>query len=442
MPNGSVSDQDSPVAGDNARLYIRRVVDDELDELSRSLAAIALEGAKGVGKTATALQRAVTTHRLDDPPQRSILLGDPARLLEGKPPVLIDEWQYVPESWDLVRRAVDAGASPGKFLLTGSASPSRSAPTHSGAARIVSLRMRPMTLFERGLAQPTVSLRDLVSGSKPRGEGHTAVRLERYVEEIAASGFPGLRGLSGRALRAQLDSYISRIVERDFEELGRSVRNPAALYRWLKAYAAASSTTASYETIRDAATGGQGEKPAKTTTGPYRDILERLWIIDQVLPWLPTRSHIARLAAPPKHQLVDPAIAARLLGVDVAALLDAAPQEPAIPRDGTLLGALFESLVTLDVRVYAQAVECRTNHLRTRGGEHEIDLVVERADGRVVAIEVKLARDVNDRDVRHLLWLKQEIGPDLLDAVVVTTGEDAYRRRDGILVVPAALLGP
>lgn len=442
MPNGSVRDRDSAVGDDDAWVYVTRVVDDELGELSLSLAAIALEGAKGVGKTATASQRAVTTHRLDDSAQRSIALGDPGRLLEGKPPVLIDEWQYVPESWDLVRRAVDAGASPGKYLLTGSAAPPRSASIHSGAARIVSLRVRPMTLFERGLAQPSVSLRDLISGSIPNGAGHTVVRLERYVEEIVASGFPGLRGLPGRALRAQLDSYISRIVERDFEELGRSVRNPAALYRWLKAYAAASSTTASYETIRDAATGGQGQKPAKTTTGPYRDILERLWIIDPVLPWLPTRSHIARLAAPPKHQLADPALAARLLGVDVAALLDAAADGPAIPRDGTLLGSLFESLVTLDVRVYAQAAECKASHFRTRGGEHEIDLVVERGDGRVVAIEVKLARDVTDRDVRHLLWLKQEIGPDLLDAVVVTTGEDAYRRRDGILVVPAALLGP
>jgi predicted AAA+ superfamily ATPase len=210
----------------------------------------------------------------------------------------------------------------------------------------------------------------------------------------------------------------------------------------MTAYAAASSTSASFETIRNAATGGHGEKPAKSTVIPYRDILERLWILDPVPAWLPSRNQIARLSAPPKHQLVDPALAARLLGVDAAHLLDAEPAGPPIPRDGTLLGALFESLVTLSVRVYAQQAEASVRHLRTTGGEREVDLIVERAGGRVVAIEVKLARAVGDRDVRNLRWLGERLGDNLLDAVVVTTGEEAYRRSDGIAVVPAALLGP
>ncbi len=106
------------------------------------------------------------------------------------------------------------------------------------------------------------------------------------------------------------------------------------------------------------------------------------------------------------------------------------------------LGALFESLVTLDVRVYAQAAEARVGHLRTHGGEHEVDLIVERADGGILAIEVKLARTVSDSDLHHLHWLARQLGADLLDAIVVTTGDEAYRRRDGIAVVPAALLGP
>jgi len=421
--------------------YSRRIVDDELDELMPVLPALALEGAKGVGKTATASRRAATIHRLDDPGQRSVALASPSRLVAGPPPVLIDEWQRVPESWDLVRRAVDAGAGPGRFLLTGSASPS-GLETHSGAGRIVTLRMRPMTLPERGVVSPTVSLRALLAGGRPPVDGHTDFPLEGYVDEILASGFPGLRGLSGRALRAQLDSFLRRIVDRDFEEMGHAIRNPAALRRWMTAYAAASSTTASFETIRDAATSGHGEKPAKTTTIPHRDVLERLWIVDPVPAWLPTRNRISRLSAPPKHQLADPALAARLLGIDAAALLDAATVGPPIPRDGTLLGSLFESLVTLDVRVYAQAAEATLGHLRTHGGAHEIDLIVERADGRVLAIEVKLARNIQDGDVRHLAWVAQRIGDDLLDAVVVTTGEDAYRRTDGIAVVPAALLGP
>lgn len=421
--------------------YTSRVVDAELDELIGSAAALAIEGAKGVGKTATASRRAATVRELDDPTQRSIAVGEPGRLLDGPRPVLIDEWQYVPESWDLVRRAVDAGAEPGSFLLTGSSRPTERG-SHSGAARILSIRMRPLTLSERRLATPTVSLAALLRGKRPALSGSCPAGLEDYVREIVSSGFPGLRASSGRTLRGHLDGYLCHIVDRDFAELGHNVRDPAALRRWMTAYAAASSTSASFETIRDAATGGHGEKPAKTTTLPYRDVLERLWVLDPVEAWLPTRNRISRLSAPPKHQLADPALAARLLGIDAHALLEGRDAGPAVPRDGTLLGGLFESLVTLSMRTYAQAAEATVKHLRTAGGRHEVDLIAERADGRVVAVEVKLARNVKDRDTAHLCWLAERIGDDLLDAIVVTTGPEAYRRPDGIGVVPAALLGP
>jgi predicted AAA+ superfamily ATPase len=419
-------------------------VDDEIDVLFSDLAAISLEGAKAVGKTATASQRARTVYRLDDEDQRAVVEADPARLLEGDRPVLIDEWQRVPASWDLVRREVDkAETQASSFLLTGSATPRADAVVHSGAGRIVTLRMRPLTLTERGMGTPTVSLADLLTGGRPPLGGETTVRLADYADEILASGLPGLRGLSGRPLRAQLDGYLDRVSERDFPELGIRIRNPTTLRRWLTAYAAASSTTASYETIRDAATGGQGEKPSKATVGPYRDALERLWIVDPVPAWAPTRNRLRRLSSPPKHQLVDPALAARLLGVGAGALLQPgeAPVGPAIPRDGPLLGALFESLVTIDLRVYAQAAEARVGHLRTAGGEHEVDLIVEREDGRILAVEVKLSATVGDGDVRHLRWLSERIGADVVDSIVITTGAYAYRRPDGVGVVPAALLG-
>ncbi len=420
--------------------YLQRVVDDELGELASSLPAVVIVGAKGVGKTATASRRATTVHALDDPGQRSVAHADPARLLESAPPVLVDEWQYVPECWDLVRRAVDAGADPGRFLLTGSASPA-GVETHSGAGRIVSVRMRPLALFERGVERPSVSLRQLLEGGRPPVEGRTDLRVEDYAQEILRSGFPGLRRLSGRPLRAQLDGYLDRIIDRDFPELGHPIRNPAALRRWMTAYAAASSTSASFETIRDAATGGEGEKPAKTTTQPYRDVLERLWVVDPVPAWRPTRKRIRRLSSPPKHQLADPALAARLLGLDADALLSGREVGPPIARDGTLLGALFESLCTLSLRVYAQASEASVFHLRTGGGEHEVDLIVEREDGRVLAIEIKLARDISSDDVRHLNWLAGQLGDSLIDAMILNTGEEAYRRPDGIAVIPAALVG-
>lgn len=421
--------------------YIARVIDAELDELLLSLPALALEGAKGIGKTVTARRRARTVHDLDAPGARELFDADPRRLSVGEPPVLIDEWQRVPASWDLVRRAVDDDASPGRFLLAGSAAPAGGG-THSGAGRIVRLRMRPLTFAERGLSEPTVSLQVLLGGRRPPLEGSTSVSLETYAEEICRSGFPGLRGLSGRALRAQLDGYLDRIVDRDVEEVGQPLRTAGALRRWMTAYGAATATTAAYDAIRDAATPGERDKPAKATAQAYREVLERLWILDPLPAWLPTSSHLRRLGSAPRHHLVDPALAARLLGVEPGALLDGGGVGPVTPGDGTLLGQLFESLVTLDVRVFAQAAEARVGHLRTHGGEHEIDLVVERGDHRVFAVEVKLAHTVRDDDVRHLRWLQRQLGDNVLDAIVVTTGTDAYRRADGIGVVPAALLGP
>lgn len=421
--------------------YTRRIIDTELDDLLGGLAAVAIEGPKAVGKTATGQERARTVHRLDDPALETIARADPARVTMGDPPILIDEWQRVPEVWDAVRRAVDRDPAPNRFLLAGSAAPI-SPPTHSGAGRIVRLRLRPMSLAERGLDTPTVSLRGLLSGARSAIAGESDVGLSGYVDEIVASGFPAIRPLVPRARRAQLESYVARVVDRDFEETGRPVRRPETLRRWMAAYAAATSTTASMEAIRDAATGGEAEKPARNTAVAYREILERLWLLDPLPAWVPGRNYFSRLAQPEKHHLADPALAATLLGIDEQALLEGRDAIVRVPRDGTLLGHLFESLVTQSVRVYAQSAEAEVRHLRTKGGRREIDLIVERRDRRVVAIEIKLARDAADDDVRHLHWLKEKVGADLLDAVIVTTGPAAYRRKDGIAVVPAALLGP
>lgn len=420
-------------------MYCPRIVDAELDELCRELPAVSIEGPRAVGKTETALRRASTVYRLDDSAQFDIAAADPARLSSGEPPILIDEWQRLPVSWDVVRRVVDADPYTPRFLLTGSAAPAEM-PTHTGAGRIITVRMRPMSLAERGLCEPTVGLGDLLSGSRPPVEGAAPVGLADYAEQVTGSGFPAVRGRSARTVRAYLDGYMDRIAERHIHEHGRTVRNRSALRRWMAAYAAATSTSATFETIRDAASPGESHKPTKATTIAYRAALEGLWIIEDVPAWMPTRNHLRRLASAPVHQLADPALAARLLEVSAESLLDGRDSGRAIPRNGSLLGALFQSLVTLSVRVYAQANEAKVFNLRTQGGDHEVDLIVQGVDGRIVALEVKLAATVSDRDTRHLHWLAERIGPDLADAAVVTTGPEAYRRRDGIAVIPAALL--
>ena len=419
--------------------YVRRVVDADLDELLPHLPAVLLDGPKGVGKTATALQRAATIRRLDEPEQRAIAEASVSVAVSGSRPVLIDEWHRVPAVWDAVKRAVDESPVGGQFLLTGSAP---TGATHSGAGRIVSMRIRPLTIGERGAAPSAVSLQALLSGTTTAVEGTCQLGLEDYTDLILSSGFPGLQHLTGRALQVRLDGYLDRIVDTEMEEAGLKVRREATVRGWLRAYAAATSTTATWETIRGAATAGASVKPARSTTLPYVDVLGRLRVLDELPAWAPGINHLKKLTLAPKHHLCDPALAARLVGVTKPDLLEGKAGSVILPRDGTFLGALFESLATMSVRVFAQSAGARVAHLRVRDGAHEVDLIIERDDGRVLAVEVKLSGAVNDRDVRHLVWLRRTIGEQLVDAVVLTTGTVAYRRLDGVAVVPLGLLGP
>lgn len=412
--------------------YLPRTLDAELDELLSIAPAIAIDGPKGVGKTVTARRRAATTWTLDNPDQRRIAAADFELASAPKGTLLIDEWQRLPEVWDSVRRRVDDGAAPGSFLLTGSATPTGASGTHSGAGRILSLRMRPMGLYERGLSETTVSLAGLLQG-RAAVEGESPLGLPDYAEAIVNSGFPGIMQAHPRLRPGMLDAYLHRIIDREIPDLGARVRRPETLRRWLASYAAASSLTTSYSRILVAATGGDGTQPASTTTITYRDLLTQIWILDPLPGWLPANNAFKRNQQAPKHQLADPALAARLLNLSAGALLGAAGAH--------MMGQLFESLAALTVRVAAQAAGARVLHLRYDGGRHEVDLIVEGADGQIVAIEVKLAAAIDDSDVRHLKWLRDQIPDRVAGLVVINAGRAAYRRPDGVAVVPLALLG-
>ncbi len=422
-------------------VYRRRLIDDLLDATLPDLVAVALEGAKGVGKTATASRRAATVLSLNDPRTRVSVAANFDLVAEVDPPVFIDEWQLEPQVWDRVRQAVDEHPTdPGRFLLAGSAGLAPGIRVHSGAGRIVSLTMRPMALSERGIQEFSVSLRALHSGGATV-RGATKLAVKDYVDEILRSGFPGVRDLRPEARDRQLDGYLARIVERDMPEAGISVRRPAALRRWLRAYAAATASTADYTKILDAATAGEPDKPSRNTVDGYREHLKRLFILDPVEAWVPAFAPLKRLTHSPKHHLVDPALAARLVGVGAKGLL-VGEGDQVSPTTGTWLGALFESLAVQSVRVYAEAMNASVGHLRTKNGDHEIDIIVETNDTRCVAFEVKLSDTVGDSDTHHLRWLRQQLGARLMDSVVLHTGPYAYRRQDGIAVVPLALLGP
>lgn len=416
--------------------YRRRAADTALERLLAAVPAVAVDGPKGVGKTETALQHSTVQFFLDEESQRQLVSADPQFAGVGEGTVLLDEWQRLPFVWDSVRRAVDRHAPAGRFLLTGSATPQPGNDTHSGAGRILSLRMRPMAVFERfsdgDRGVGTVLLSDLLQGGAGIS-GTTDVVLRDYVDAIATSGFPGITGQPADVRTQYLDAYLQRIIDRDLPDAGYSSRSPETLRRWMRAYAAASSTTTAYSALLDATTSGDGHQPSKNTTALFRDFLTRVWILDPVPAWNSLRNPFKAATQSPKHQLADPALALRLQGLSGRDLTTA--------RGSHLTGPLFESLATLSVRAAAESMAASVSHLRTRNGDHEIDLVVEGLEGELVGVEVKLAAFVEDQDVRHLLWFREKFPEDVVDLVVLYAGTTAYRRQDGVAVIPLAMLG-
>ena len=420
--------------------YRRRAVDDELDEFLGGIPAILLDGPKGVGKTATGERRAKTIIRLDVPSQLQIAQADPDRILDNESPILVDEWQRYAPIWDAVKRNVDNQKKDGVFILTGSAYVP-DATVHSGALRIHELRMRPMTLPERGVVSPTVSLRSLLNGEREIKGSVDNFGLSEYVKEIAASGFPGIRAMPARLQSVELNSYLNNIVSKDFVEAGHKVRKPAALLAWLRAYAAATATNMSYEKIRGMTIPGKETPPSKPTALAHVEVLKMLRILDEVPAWLPGFNFLAEFSQTPKRHLVDPALAVRALGLNAKMLIRGEEGAVKFEGPGELLGRLFESLVTLSVRVFAQTLGATISHLRTVEGVHEVDLILETEDGKIIGIEVKLSPTVKDDDVKHLLWLRDNAKTEVIDLIVITTGDTAFRRADGVAVIPLALLG-
>lgn len=411
--------------------YLERALDRVLPGMLANLPGICLEGARAVGKTSTALRYAKTSWMLDAPGRQSLLAAQPERLLTDPRPVLVDEWQRMPEVFDLVRREIDRDYTPGSFLLTGSALVKDSAGTHTGAGRVTSLRMRPMALFERGIVEPSVSLGQLLMNPPQTVTGTTTWQWEDYARAICASGFPRLTTLPAPYHGEQLRAYLQAIVDRDAPGAGYNLRSPDRLQSWMQSYAAASSTTTGYTELLKAATPGEADKPAKKTAQTYRDFLARIWILDPVPAWDLTANPITRLAKSPKHQLADPALAAALLDLDAEALFD----------DPVMGPRLFESLAVLSLRVAGQVHRLRAYHLRTQNGDHEIDLLLRGSGRRTIAFEIKLKTAITSKDCRHLLWLRERLGAELTGCAVITAGTDAYTRPDGIHVIPLVLLG-
>ncbi len=411
--------------------YLPRLADGLLDDQLHAMGAVLIEGVKGCGKTATARQQAASEVLLDTDPEAERRASiDPRLLLDGETPRLLDEWQRIPRIWDAVRRAVDDRGEPGQFILTGSATPKNDAPRHSGAGRFGTLRMRTMTLVEKQATTPSVSVAGLLGGADPV-PANSPVTVHDYLHHIAVGGWPMLVGADERTARTYVDGYLDTIVDRDIDEVSGGPRNPRLVRRFLYAYAQMTSQTANLSTIMRRV-GEEAEMPSRQTAEVYLDALRRMMILDEFPAWDPAVRSSKRLVVTPKRSLADPSLAATLLQMSPARMLD----------DLETAGFLFESLVAHDLRVYAEAAGASCFHYREAEGRLEVDYVVETRDGDWMGIEVKLGEAEVDKAAASLRRLADRVARKPTSLIVVTGTSLAYTRDDGVHVIPLGLLGP
>lgn len=390
--------------------------------------AALITGARAVGKTTTAARLAAETVRLDAPRERAVFVADPDAALAGlATPVLLDEWQAVPEVLGAVKRAVDQAGGSGRYILTGSAYPKAGATAWAGTGRVITVPMAPMTQAEirasssAGLAaahgNPLMAMLadEPVPGSVPSG----GADLLEVLACALRSGFPGALALGDADRRLWIDAYLSDIVHRDPIDIGERV-DGVLLRRYLDAVLAVSGMTATDQSLRTAA-------GIATDTGRrYHDLLTRMHLIVDVPSWSSNR--LTSIAKAPKRMVCD------------AAFL--APALPAVRRDGPLLGRVLETFVHQQISPLASLgpVTFRIFHARSTSGHREIDFVLERGDGRVVAVEVKASAAPSATDAAHLAWLADRIGDRFLGGLVLHTGPSTFELLDRVWATPIASL--
>ena len=417
-----------------AHTYLPRVADSTMTAMLEAMGAVLIEGPKAAGKTSSASQFAKTIVRLDtDAKSRELADIEPGILLDQPAPVAIDEWQLVPDIWNLVRHEVDQRQLPGQFILTGSATPldDPSFRRHSGAGRFGRLRMRPMSLFESQKSSGTVSLNALFDGNFVATQGDN-VHLEAIAESIACGGWPSIHGQTYTTSRFWHQGYLDTVVEIEIPSLGFR-RDPRSITRLMTAVGKSTGTAVALSTLAKLA---GGEEPfATATVKGYLETLDRLMLLEELPAWTPSMRSAAPLRKTPKRYLVDPSLAAHLMGGGPQRLIKELP----------VLGQLFENLVVRDLFVYSQPLFARMYHWRD-SNDHEIDVVIELPDGRWGAFEIKLNPKQIGTAADSLLRFKNKVNVDLAGepeflGVIVSDGP-AYRRKDGIIIVPITTLGP
>lgn len=419
--------------------YRPRMIDQLIKEKLETFGAVCIEGPKWCGKTWSGLNHAESAVFIGDPQNnfqnRAMAQLDPNLVLKGKTPRLIDEWQEVPPIWDAVRYQVDQSTDKGQYILTGSATPKTKGILHSGTGRIDRIKMRPMSLFESGDSNGAISIRDLFDG-RFESMKTEEITLEKLVYLTTRGGWPGSLDATPKQAADIPKSYLKSVIEDDLERLDGIKRDVRKVNALLKSLARNVSTLASNETLRNDIKEFDKEVIDSDTIASYLDILSRLFLIENQPAFNRNYRSSTRVAKMPKRHFIDPSLAIAALQISPKMLM----------HDLNLFGLLFESLVIRDLRIYVEAHLGQVFHYRHHDTGKKIDAVIELADGRWGALEIKLGQNQIDDAAKNLLAIKDSMsdpkgvnGPHVLCVVCGLTNY-AYRREDGVYVIPITAL--
>ena len=425
--------------------YLPRVVDKELDLRLAAFGATLIIGPKWCGKTTTGEQKAQSILRMQDPDRRGGYLATasakPSLLLKGASPRLIDEWQVAPVLWDAVRTAVDQRQEEGLFILTGSTSVDNSSIMHSGTGRISRMKMYPMSLFESKESNGTISLKALFDDPRMDIDGITSeLTIEELIFAACRGGWPAsLKRKNDAAKLLIAKDYLNNICESDISTVDGVQRNPAWTSLILRSYARNVATLAKKANIyKDVA--ANADSMTRATMNAYLNALEKLFVIEDIDAWCPAIRSATTIRAREKRCFTDPSIPVAAMGLSPEYL----------QMDLKTFGFIFENLCIRDLKVYSQALGGRVSYYHDRY-DLEADAVLHLNDGRYALVEFKLGSREIEEGAKHLLEIAGLVRkynekesqvplrePDLL--MVITGGEMAYSREDGVKVVPIGTL--